>query len=105
MKTYKDTISGETLYVVKNYDSEFYYKDKAKQIRHRVDGPAVEWSHGTKYWIRNNEYHRLDGPANDFPFSEQLFFVGNVYITGIDENGEYEGPNWLQGELDNIKHG
>ena len=30
---------------------------------HRLDGPAIERSNGTKYWYQNNKLHRLDGPA------------------------------------------
>ena len=31
--------------------------------RHRVDGPAVEFVDGSKYWYVNNKQHRIDGPA------------------------------------------
>ncbi|MDP2696414.1 MAG: hypothetical protein Q8O87_04190 [bacterium] len=31
--------------------------------RHRDDGPAVEWSNGTKSWYINGKCHREDGPA------------------------------------------
>lgn len=30
---------------------------------HREDGPAVEFSEGSKIWCKHGEYHRLDGPA------------------------------------------
>jgi hypothetical protein len=30
---------------------------------HRTDGPAVEWTDGTKEWWVNGLRHRLDGPA------------------------------------------
>ncbi len=30
---------------------------------HRLDGPAVEYKNGTKYWYQNGYLHRLDGPA------------------------------------------
>lgn len=30
---------------------------------HRLDGPAVVFSNGTKQWYQNNKFHRLDGPA------------------------------------------
>ena len=31
--------------------------------RHRLDGPAVEWADGTKAWWVDDQLHRLDGPA------------------------------------------
>ena len=32
---------------------------------HRVDGPAIEWSSGTKEWWFKGRLHREDGPAVD----------------------------------------
>ena len=30
---------------------------------HRLDGPAIEWFNGDKSWYQNGKRHRLDGPA------------------------------------------
>jgi len=30
---------------------------------HREDGPAIEYSNGSKEWFLNNVRHREDGPA------------------------------------------
>ena len=30
---------------------------------HRLDGPAEEWSNGSKAWYQNGQLHRVDGPA------------------------------------------
>jgi hypothetical protein len=30
---------------------------------HREDGPAVEWTNGSKSWYLNGNLHREDGPA------------------------------------------
>ena len=38
------------------------YYNHAGQL-HREDGPAIEYSDGTKYWYRNGKLHREDGPA------------------------------------------
>lgn len=103
METYKDTISGETLYVSSDGVVTQYYKDKARKIRHRVDGPAIDFGpDGNKYWLQNNVYHRLDGPCAVYSHGEKFWRVNDVYITGINEDGEYEGPNWLQEQLDGI---
>jgi len=65
LQTYKDKVSGETLYVIVNYTSNTtkYYKDEGCTIRHRVDGPAIEYGNGTEIYYQNNKHHRLDGPA------------------------------------------
>jgi len=62
MKTYKDKVSGETLYVKKDSGFTGYYKDKAMTVYHRLDGPAFEGV-GRKEWYVNDKLHRLDGPA------------------------------------------
>ena len=33
---------------------------------HRVDGPAVEFSNGSKSWFINGKRHRIDGPAMEY---------------------------------------
>ena len=42
---------------------KFYYSDREMTIRHREDGPAIEYSNGTKSWYLNGKRHREDGPA------------------------------------------
>ena len=44
-------------------DGIYWYKDGQK---HRIDGPAVEHSNGTKEWWMNGMKHREDGPAVEF---------------------------------------
>ena len=44
------------------YDNgdKIWYKNG---VRHRENGPAVEWRNGTKFWYKNGVKHREDGPA------------------------------------------
>jgi len=39
-----------------------WYKHGTKQL-HRLDGPAIEWANGDKWWYQNGQLHRTDGPA------------------------------------------
>lgn len=32
-------------------------------LLHRLDGPAVEQSDGTKFWLQFGQLHKEDGPA------------------------------------------
>jgi len=41
-----------------------------KGRRHRDNGPAVERIDGTKYWLKNGKFHRLDGPAIEYSNSD-----------------------------------
>ena len=38
------------------------YLNNAGKI-HRIDGPAIVYASGTKYWMQNGILHRTDGPA------------------------------------------
>jgi hypothetical protein len=48
--------------------SKYYYKDREMTIPHRTDGPAIEWSGGTKSWCINGknlteeEFNRRTSP-------------------------------------------
>ncbi len=71
--------------VIDESGSVFYYNEKGQP--HRIDGPAVEYSHGTKHWYINNKKHREDGPAI-------------IYVNGFKEewyldNKEYTEEDFL----------
>jgi len=57
-------------------------------IFHREDGPAVEYSDGTKYWFINGKLHREDGPA-----IEQYNGTNEWYING-KLHRQYNGDKW-----------
>ena len=42
---------------------------------HRLDGPAIEWSNGLKWWYVDGERHRLDGPAVEWSYGEKGWFI------------------------------
>jgi hypothetical protein len=101
METYKDTISGETLYVQRYSDGDvYYYKDEAMNILHRVDGPAKEYSDGDKFWMRNNKLHRLDGPAVEWTGGDKNWYIDGEGIAFVYSNTFY-GP--LQQDLAELK--
>lgn len=52
-----------TQYIKKTSLATFYYKDIEGIIKHREDGPAVEWADGNKEWWIDGKRHREDGPA------------------------------------------
>jgi hypothetical protein len=51
--------------IVKKNDEQTIYLNNNHQL-HRVDGPAIELSGGTKSWFLNGNYHRVDGPAIEY---------------------------------------
>ena len=43
--------------------------------RHREDGPAVEYSNGTKAWYINGQIHREDGPAREYSNGHKEWYL------------------------------
>ena len=54
----------EEQYITTNTAGKYYYKDKAKTILHRTDGPAVEYADGDRSW-----------------------YVNGIFIISVDEEG------------------
>jgi hypothetical protein len=50
-----------------------YYYNKKEQF-HRLDGPAVEYPDGYKLWYQNGEHHRIDGPAVEYPNGRRYWY-------------------------------
>ena len=50
--------------------TEWYHNGKL----HREDGPASEWTDGTKLWYRHGKKHREDGPAVECPDSCKVWY-------------------------------
>lgn len=44
---------------------------------HRVDGPAIEYPHGTCFWYLHGNLHRIGGPA--------VIFSNGVHVWAIDD--------------------
>ena len=88
MERYTDTKSGEELYVDVNTRGKYYYKDRGMNIRHRLDGPAVEWADGGKAWWVDGKRHRLDGPAIEYANGYKSWYVDGVFIIEINPSGK-----------------
>ena len=50
-------------YTTKRGNKFWYLPSKGKDYWHRLDGPAVEYRDGRKWWYVDGKKHRLDGPA------------------------------------------
>ena len=49
-------------YTVKVFENRTEWYNKNGKL-HREDGPAIEYTDGSKYWYLNGKLHREDGPA------------------------------------------
>jgi hypothetical protein len=51
---------------------------KGTYIYHREDGPAIEYSDGSKEWLINGNHHREDGPAIEWYDGEAEWCLNDV---------------------------
>ena len=56
------------------------YHNSAGQV-HREEGPAVEWTDGTKMWRYNDMLHRTDGPAVEYTNGTKFWFLYDAQYT------------------------
>ena len=69
--------------------------------RHRIDGPAVEYTHGDKHWYLNGEYHRPDGPACEYADGTKYWYLNGERHRIDGPACEYADGNkrwWLNGK-------
>jgi len=60
---------------IDKYDNRLYYKDREMEIFHRVDGPAIEYTNGSKYWYLDDRLHREDGPAAEYSDGSKHWYL------------------------------
>ena len=68
-------------YKVKVYDNgniRWYNQDG---LRHREDGPAIEYASGSKSWWKNGQLHREDGPAREYADGSKYWCFEGRYMT------------------------
>ena len=78
METYKVTVD--------EYGDIRWRSDDGK--RHRLDGPAVESSDGSKFWYQNDKLHRLDGPAIEYGDGDKSWYIKGVSYTEAEFNAK-----------------
>ena len=54
------------------YGAVRYYNALGKL--HRVHGPAIEYTTGSRAWFQNGQLHRLDGPAIEYPDGHRAWY-------------------------------
>ena len=62
-----------------NKDGRFWYNDEGKL--HKDNGPAAEWSDGTKEWFLNGKIHRKDGPAIEYSNGYKAWYLNGERLT------------------------
>jgi hypothetical protein len=65
-------------------DDRFYYSDREMTVRHREDGPAVEYADGSIAWYLNGKLHREDGPAFEGVNGYKSWYLNGKRVTEQD---------------------
>jgi hypothetical protein len=55
---------------------------------HREDGPAVEYSNGSKQWWLNGLRHRENGPAVEWGDGDKVWYLNDIWHT--EQEYKYE---------------
>jgi hypothetical protein len=55
-------------------------------VRHRSDGPAIEWTDGHKEWWLNGKLHRTDGPAVEVADGTKEWYFNDEWL-GLGDEG------------------
>ncbi len=63
-----------------------------KGLLHRKDGPAIEYSNGTKSWFLNGKCHREDGPAIEWNDGTKSW-----YLNGLRHREDGPAIEWATG--------
>ena len=67
------------------------YYNSADQL-HRTEGPAVEWSNGTKSWYQNGLRHRTNGAAIEYSDGKKFWYINGVRQTEDEFNQRVKAP-------------
>jgi len=83
---YNKIMQKEQFILVDKSGNKFYYSDREMKIRHRDEGPAVEWVNGYKAWYLNGKRHREDGPAIEYSNGSKEWWIDNELLTEEEFN-------------------
>jgi len=68
-----------------NKNGDRYWFNKNRDL-HRINGPAIEWSSGSKYWYRNDKLHRDNGPAIEWSSGHKEWWINGIKYTEEEFN-------------------
>ena len=66
---------------INEYGTKRHYSDREMKIRHREDGPAVEYTNGHKSWYIDGKLHREDGPAVECVDGSKVWYINGKRLT------------------------
>ena len=88
-----------TVEVTKEYTKWF---KEGTNVRHRTDGPAIEYANGIKFWYLNGQRHRTDGPAIEWADGAKEWYLNGQRHRTDGPAIEYADGSkywWFNGQL------
>ena len=64
-----------------NINDNVWYCKKGTMIWHNPYGPACISDDGSKYYLIEDKYHRLDGPAIIWPDGEEEYYINSEKLS------------------------
>ena len=61
------------------------YRNAMGQL-HRIGGPAIEYTNGSKEWLQNGQRHRIDGPAIEWCNGVRFWYINGKRLTNAAFN-------------------
>jgi len=62
-------------------------------VLHRENGPAIEFSTGSKFWYKEGKRHRVNGPAIEFVDGEKRWYIEDQEYTEEEFNKKIREMN------------
>jgi hypothetical protein len=72
----KESVGGESIRTEDEYGSIFFKLPNGKL--HRENGPAVEFTNGSKAWYINGKRHREDGPSCEWSNGDKWWYINGI---------------------------
>jgi len=69
---------------------------------HRENGPAIEWTSGTKEWWLNGKRHREDGPAIERTNGTKVWYLNDEELTEEEFNARTQVKELSIAELEEM---
>ena len=61
---------------------------------HRLDGPALEYPNGTKFWMVHGKYHRTDGAAIEYSNGRKEYWLNGKQYS-FEEWNKVRKMTWI----------
>jgi hypothetical protein len=65
-------------YLKKDSSGTYYHSDKEMKILHREDGPACEFTNGSKCWYKDGRRHRETVPVMRYDNVPEMITINGV---------------------------